>query len=132
MEQSAELRELTSGFYRAMQRADMSFIGAQFSQEEGVLVIGTDPEEWWVGYETITRVFEEQIGATGGFLITGSNPKAFSEGDVGWVADQYTVQFQNGNAISFRVTMVFHKEAGEWKIVQQHASIGVPNEQAFG
>ena len=56
MKQSAELRELTLSLYRAMQQANMGFIGDQFSQEEGVLVIGTDPDEWWLGYEDIRRV----------------------------------------------------------------------------
>jgi hypothetical protein len=28
--------------------------------------------------------------------------------------------------------MVFHQEQGEWKIVQWHGSIGIPNEEAMG
>ncbi len=32
----------------------------------------------------------------------------------------------------FRFRAVFHKEDGEWKIVQFHTSVGVPNESTVG
>jgi ketosteroid isomerase-like protein len=34
----------------------------------------------------------------------------------------------DGTEIEFRMTAVFHNENGQWKVVQQHASVGVPNE----
>jgi hypothetical protein len=30
-----------------------------------------------------------------------------------------------------RLTAVLHQEDGDWKIVQTHASIGVPNDRMF-
>jgi len=132
MEQSAELRERTLKFYQAMEKADVSFFGSLFSQEEGALAIGTDPEEWWVGHGEITEIFEAQFTEANSFSIIDPDPQAYTEGNVGWVADQYNVKLSNGNIVLFRVTAVFHKEVGEWKIVQLHASLGVPNEEVFG
>lgn len=101
--------------------------GSPFSQEEGVLVIGTDPDEWWTGYENITKSFGTQPDIS----IVESNPQAFSEGNVGWVADQHKLKFPDGRVVPIRETSVWHKEAGEWKVVQTHWSVGVPNEKIF-
>ena len=132
MKQSAELREFTLRMYQAMETADMNFIRAHTSQEEGVLSIGTDPSEWWDSYKVITEVYEVQLGEMEGVSIEGANPQAFTEGNVGWVADQVKFKLPDGNTISLRMTSVFHKEANEWKIVQAHSSFGVPNEQSLG
>ena len=132
MKQSDELRELVLGFYQAMETADMSYFESRLSQEEGVISIGTDPEEWWADHKVIAKVYEAQLKEMKGFSIVGANPQAFSDGNVGWVADQYKVNFPDGNAVSFRMTMVWQKEASKWKIIQAHASVGVPNEQLLG
>jgi hypothetical protein len=34
-----------------------------------------------------------------------------------------------GRRVPVRLTAVLHQEEGDWKAVQIHASIGVPNEQ---
>jgi hypothetical protein len=132
MEQSAELRERTLDFYRAMETADTSFIETFFSQEEEVLNLGSDPEEWLVGHAKAVGVLVAQLKAMQGISIGGADPQAFSEGSVGWVADQFKLIMPSGTTIPFRMTLVYHKEAGEWKAVQLHLSIGVPNEQAIG
>jgi len=35
----------------------------------------------------------------------------------------------DGRRVPVRLTAVLHQEDGDWKAVQSHASIGVPNEQ---
>jgi hypothetical protein len=67
-----------------------------------------------------------------GITIVDSDPLACSEGSVGWAADRFRLRFPNGTQVPFRVTIVFHQEGGEWKIVQWHSSIGIPNEEAPG
>ena len=42
------------------------------------------------------------------------------------------VKLPDGTAISMRSTLVFHRENGEWKLVQQHNSVGIPNEEVVG
>lgn len=46
MKQSTELKDLTLRFYEAYSSGDYSFIARHQSQKDGVLVIGTDPNEW--------------------------------------------------------------------------------------
>jgi ketosteroid isomerase-like protein len=84
------------------------------------------------GYDTITRVFKTQLQEMGGIQVKAGDLNAFVEGNVGWVADRPTLRLPNGQAMPSRGTAVFHKEDGEWKIVQYHASIGVSNVEAVG
>jgi excisionase family DNA binding protein len=57
---------------------------------------------------------------------------AFEEGTVGWLADRGAFVLPDGREAPFRITMVLHREDCAWKIVQEHASIGVRNEEALG
>lgn len=110
----------------------MSAVERLFSRQSGVLAIGSDPNEWWAGYDTIARVFKAQLQEMGGIQIKAGELNAFVEGTVGWVADRPTVRLPKGQEMTFRGTAVFHKEDEEWKIVHLHHSIGVPNEEAVG
>ena len=65
-------------------------------------------------------------------LLLGPFLLAYSEGNVGWVADRPTFRLPDGTQIPFRSTIVFRKEDGEWKVIQQHISIAVPNENVVG
>ncbi len=132
MKESNELKELYLRSCEAQSKGDYSFFERHFSQEDGVLAIGTDPTEWWAGYATITRMFKAQLQETGGFQILGDNPEAYTEGSVGWVAGQPRLKLPDGTEIPFRLTAVFRKEQEEWKIVQWHFSFGISNEDLLG
>jgi hypothetical protein len=43
-----------------------------------------------------------------------------------------TVTRSAGREIPFGSSIVFVKEDGDWKVIHQHISIGVPNAQAVG
>jgi ketosteroid isomerase-like protein len=132
MERSEELRDVMLQFYSALSSGDLSFIDRHFSTADDVRGIGTDPTEWWSGRRLID-VWKEQMAALGGTMpISPGDPEAFVEGDVGWVADRPTLDVGDGNPVAIRFTAVFHKEDGDWKLVQSHGSIGLPNESSFG
>ena len=132
MEQSTELSELYLRCCEAQTRGDYSFFEHHFSQEDGVLAIGTDLTEWWAGYPTIARVFRAQLEETGGIEVLADSPQAYREGSIGWVAGRPTVRLPDGTEILVRLTGVFRKEQDGWKIVQWHFSTGIPNEDLIG
>lgn len=132
MQGSADLEQFMLRLYQAFSRGDVVFLERVNSKERGLLTIGTDPSEWWEGYNEVTRIYRTQLKELSEDLqIAPGKPKAFTEGTVGWAADRPTFVV-GGKQIPFRLTLVFHREDGEWKIVQMHASIGVANEEAFG
>jgi len=133
IQRSEELVDLLTRFYQAAQSGDTAFLEHFISAQEGVLCIGTDPQEWWQGAGTIGRVFKAQVEEMGGsFPLEPGSPEGYREGSVGWVADRPKLKLPDGTEMEFRLTMVCHQEAGEWKLVQAHFSIGVPNEEAVG
>jgi ketosteroid isomerase-like protein len=133
VERSPELEDLVRRWYTAMMSGDISMIERLLSQEEGVLSIGSDPREWWTGYDNVVATFKAQFQEMGGQLqATPGDLRAYQEGSVGWMADNPTFRLPDGTAVPFRFTGVFHQEGGAWRCVQSHASIGVSNQQAVG
>ena len=132
MHPSDEIKNAVLRLYESMSNGDVSVIERLFSQQSGVLAIGSDPAEWWVGYAMIDRVFKAQFQGGTTKPTIASDLHAFAEGTVGWASERRTSQLPNGKEISIRETFVFHQEEGEWKIVQLHVSLGIPNAGLFG
>ena len=131
MEKSKELKSFILSGYKAMGGGDFGWWERHQSRQEGALSIGTDPNEWWAGYAAIMAAVRPQIQALAGSVMEG-DPQAYVEGTVGWFADSAQWKLPNGAVIPTRLTGVCIKEEGEWKFLQTHFSIGVPNEEAFG
>jgi ketosteroid isomerase-like protein len=133
MEQSDELRDLTLRFYEAATTGDLSFVDRHVSRQEGAVFVGTDPDEWWEGYESLREAMRTQSEAIEGMRIVPGELQAYREGNVGWVVDRdASFRLPDGTQIPFRNTVVFRREDGEWILVHGHSSIGVRNEEMFG
>ena len=132
MKTSDELKELTLRGLEAFASEGLGFFTRRIAPQEGVLAIGTDPTEWWEGYETITQIFKAQSEAMQGMVVVRPETHAYSEGSVGWAGTQAMFRLPDGTEFPFRLTIVYHQEDGEWKVVQWHGSVGVANEANFG
>ncbi len=97
-----------------------------YSLQEGVTIIGNDPNEWFDDRASILGFM--QAGSSSSLNITVQNLAAYSEGSVGWTMDRVTVKLPNGVELLVRHTRIFHRENGAWKMVHLHVSIAVPNE----
>ena len=128
-ERSPEIEQVLRDILDAMVRSDVEDIGRRTSRDACVLSIGSDASEWAEGYEQIMRLFREatpegELGVRVGL----DDVKAWREGSVGWAAGHGYFEM-GGTRVPVRLTAVLHDEDGDWKAVQSHASIGVPNEQ---
>ena len=133
MDRSDAIKEIYNNVCRALAAGNTATLGQMLSQQDGLIMLGTDPQERWVGHDRVIRIFRAQAEEIGGGLpLSPGDPQAFAEGTVGWVEDQVNFNLPDGNQLAGRVTMVFHQEDGAWKIVQAHVSLGVPNEEAVG
>ncbi len=133
MEEAPELKAVALRFYEAISSGDLEFIRKLTSTQRGVLGIGTDPNEWWTGGSTIIEKFQAQLEEMGGRMETiPGDLDAYREGSVGWMSDRAAWRLEDGTEVPFRLTAVFHKENGDWKIVQLHTSVGVRNESTVG
>ena len=66
----------------------------------------------------------------GKFHVQADKLEAYQQGDVGWAMGLVTLTMPDGSKLQARVTFLFHQEEGTWKIIYEHSSIGVGNEQA--
>jgi ketosteroid isomerase-like protein len=130
MERSSELKDLMLRFYEAVSTGDLAFMNRMLSSQHEVLLVGTDPSEWWTDPATVTQTLKAQAQA--GIKAVPGELLAYREGTVGWVADRAKFVLPDGTEAPFRWTGVFHQEGGEWKLIQGHASVGVPNQEALG
>ena len=130
MKESPDLKAWALRFYDALVAGDAKTCEQMVSTGEETLAIGTDPDEYWRG-DKVRDALRMQLEASGGFPLKASDPVAYEEGDIGWFADNGTMQGPDGEA-RFRVTGVAHRENGEWKLVQMHGSFPVSNEEALG
>lgn len=134
MQSSVELRDFMLRFFQATADGDTAFIERAYSRDPATLQIGTDPSEWWRGWDTIAGIWGGQIAALGGSMpVVAYGVEASQEGNTGWAAANGAIRVAGQPEVPLRLTGVFHREDGAWNMVQGHGSIGVPNvEAAFG
>ena len=126
MQADQDLREHVVYMYDSVSKGDEEFLENFLSDQGDVLMIGTDSNEWLSEASIITAQLKSQSVK----LVPG-NLVAYSEGSVGWMADDGKFVTPDGGEAPFRMTAVFHRVNDEWKLVQAHISIGVPNSELF-
>lgn len=125
----AEVRRLETDF----KTRNLAFFD-RVSRQAGVLGIGSDPQEWFASHDQLTEVFGKQMSQMPPFEFTTTRVAAYEEGDVGWAAMEATwafPSFPKMEPLTARVTFVFHREGGEWKIVLFQTSFAFPDEDVF-
>ena len=129
MERSDELEELVQAWFAAASNGDPSLARAG-CPEDDTRLIGSDPSEVFKGGAAVREFLIGEVeGAGGHATFTPSDTEAFCEGTVGWATTHLTITMPDGRTVSPRWSAVFHLEGGDWKFVQTHASIGIPNDQ---
>jgi hypothetical protein len=130
MKRSPEIEKLIRESLASFERGDFSVVGKMTSKQPGVVSIGTAAEEYERGYDRIVGQLRSEMDATPRLHFRISEIHAFEDGDVGW-ADGTGSFESDGKTVETRSTGVYLRESGEWKGVQSHVSIGVPNANMF-
>jgi hypothetical protein len=130
MERSSEVRTAFENLLAEMSNGGEVWIDQMADTGDGAVLIGSGPSEWWVGpatrdaWITIVRAFRRT-----GLRVQPGSPEGFAEGSVGWAVDRPTFRSPNGSEMQARMTAIFRREAGAWKLVHAHNSIAVPDEE---
>lgn len=132
MERSAELEQLVHEWWRSFSSGDGAWFEHHISSSEQVRLVGTDPSDWQEGAHVRGFLSTAVSALDGALSISPGDPAAFQEGSVGWAVARPTVTLPEGREVTLRWTAVFHREDGEWRAVQIHGSIGVPDAEVFG
>jgi len=128
MQASSELRDVFQAWFRYLVAGDASWVERHVSSRAGVRLVGIGPAEWLEGPE-VAEYFRGGARAWGGVVrVSAGEIEAYSEGSVGWGLACPILTLSNGRQLSPRWSAVFHREDGDWRLVQFHASLGIANE----
>ena len=133
MEQSEDVRSALSSLIETFGTPRMGSVFTDaISTEQGMLVVGTDPAEWWDNPDDLLRALQQQSAELQGAVATVSHSEGWVEGDIGWGAVKADIVFPGGPAVMMRITAMMARRSGGWKIVQFHGSVGAANEEVVG
>jgi hypothetical protein len=65
MERSPELEKLVVSWFDAATRGDLSLVDRHVSRDEGTLLVGSDPNEWFPG-KTAAEFLRTEVRRSGG------------------------------------------------------------------
>ena len=124
MAPSTEIRDTMLEFYRRMLAGESDEANDLISRDPALIFIGSAGE--WVDDQAALRS-GTQVPGEG--VVAGPNPVGYTNGDVGWFADQPTWHFADGTSAEMRMSAVLQREAAGWRIVHAHLSVAVPDDQ---
>lgn len=133
LEENPEIKAVVKRFFEALGSGDRATLSNLFARDDGLRYIGTDFKEWWKGPEVATVIGPHLADAPDYELwIDADDVEGFSRGNVGWGAARGHLRFSDQEPVDIRHTAVFVLEAGYWRIVQAHNSVGRPNKEVAG
>jgi ketosteroid isomerase-like protein len=125
-----EVRKVLDEMLEAQNAGDAGRLRSMLSERPGAVHIGTDAEEWWTSGQVVDAV----AAASGGDDIraVADGIDVHIHGDIAWAEGRGRFTRADGAERPVRMTGVLVREDNQWKVVQSHASIGVPNADIFG
>jgi uncharacterized protein (TIGR02246 family) len=125
-----EVREVLDELLQAQNAADAGRLRSLLSERPDGVHIGTDAGEWWSSGQVVDAVAAADAGDD--IRAVADDIDVHLQGDVAWVEGRGRFTRADGAERPVRMTGVLVREDGQWKVVQSHASIGVPNADIFG
>ena len=128
-----EVRKVIEETLEALNAGDAARLRSMLAERPDGVHIGTDGQEW----ETSKQVVEAVAAADGAddIQVAADDIGVHLQGDVAWAEGHGRFTRAGGDLHRerpARMTWVLIRENGQWKIVQSHASIGVPDADTFG
>ncbi|MEA3477251.1 MAG: nuclear transport factor 2 family protein [Bacteroidota bacterium] len=125
------IRTVLEKYTISRENEDILMIEEVWATNENIILIGTDSDEHYVGWDEIRKAVQKQFGSFENVLISITDQKIQTDRDgrTAWFSQTLNYNFIfNGEAMSFegiRATGVLDKQEGKWKIVQVHLSVPI-------
>jgi uncharacterized protein (TIGR02246 family) len=123
----AGVRAVLEELIAAQNAGDAKGMQAVLSQRGDSVFIGTDPGEWLTGPQVVGLM--EQAGEDPAQVTVSIVDAAVHvEGDgVAWASGRGLFRAADGRERPVRLSVVLVREAGRWRVVHVHASVGLPD-----
>ncbi len=116
-------------YFNALTSGDARQLIALMSRAPHYVKIGTDENECIHGDENTPEYYRHHVASTEDFTITCEHLDIQERDRVAWFYTRQTWNLKwqgQREQLSMRLTGVLEKEKDQWKFVQIHASLGVP------
>jgi adenylate cyclase len=132
MRRSPEIEAVFRRIFSALRDGDRQTFRNHFSPSPDLWWIGSDEREWFRGDTESVDLFEQQVREIGLVDVAYKRLEPYESDSVGWIAAEVELVTTTADVVTARITVVFVLDAGLWRVVQWHTSIGTPNEEIFG
>jgi len=132
MRRSPEIEAVFRRIFSALRDGDDETFRNHFAPSPDLFWIGSDEREFFRGDPEAVALFLQQASEVGLLDVSYKRSEAYESGSVGWIAAEVELATARADVVPIRVTVVFGLDAGLWRVVQWHTSIGTPNEEVFG
>ncbi len=122
MTPSTELADSVRAVYAAMTAGDARQVEALYSLSPGAVFIGTSESEFWTD-SAKHNADVRKYWTPGNVTVKAGDIHAVALGETGLTVDRPTFQLKDGTTFRLRLTFVWRREAGVWKVIHSHASI---------
>jgi class 3 adenylate cyclase len=129
MKRSTEIEAITHRVIAG--GSDMEVMRRLYSDSADLIAVGTD-DGWGHGPAEVLGVLEYESDELVDYDREVVFLESFENGETGWSVGELRVTLADGNAHTRRFTLVFHLDAGVWRIVHGHVSIPVPDAETWG
>lgn len=127
------LRRVIENWFSAVASGDQTWLDKHMSDDPDMRLVGTDPKEKLKGRAAHEFMKREAGALKDQIKIKVRDCEAYSDGDFGWgMATPEIELLPEHRKVTPRWSGVFHRENGDWRLVQVHSSMGVENTDAFG
>jgi hypothetical protein len=125
MERSDEVANVVVRFYEAFSLGTSEAFEGVVSADPDAMVIGSDRKA------DDRATWKRSFVGLGGVTVERGDIRGYHDGPVGWAVDYPTYVASDGRRLPLRLTAVARQEAGDWKLVQLHISVTVPDDVAL-
>jgi ketosteroid isomerase-like protein len=124
-----EVRKVIDETLEAQNAGDAARLRSMLSGRPDAVHIGADAEEWETSKQVVDAV--AALGGGDDIQAVADDIDIHIQGDVAWAEGRGRFTRAGGGERPVRMTCVLVRENGQWKVVQSHASIGVPDADIF-
>ena len=116
-----QLKKFQAGYSKRDTSQVNAFMESLYSREN-VLILGTNPNEIFSGYERATSLVRSDWESWGDCKFNVDSANISSAGEIAWFSTRGYVEFDLSKllVIPLRLTGIMVKEDGVWKFQQQH------------
>ncbi|WP_404401096.1 nuclear transport factor 2 family protein [Pelagibacterium halotolerans] len=133
MHKDEGLRHVVEDWFAAVAHGDARYLDTHMSSDPDLCLVGSDPEEMLHGKAAHDFMKREAMAMKDMCSISIKDCEAYSDGDYGWAFAMPEIELlPDHKTVTPRWSGVFHRENGDWKLVQLHSSFGIANDQMLG